>query len=61
MRLNDPSGISELIASTVGLAEEAVTMGSLAKDLKQAGAPKKITKSVTAALADLEDTGLAAF
>lgn len=50
LRLDDPVGISELIASTIGLAEKATTLSDLAGDLQQQGTTSKIARSVAAAL-----------
>ena len=62
-RLEDPAGISELIASTIGLAEEAVQYKDLAQDLDTAGVKPAVVKAVSAALrpvgvATLPGTGL---
>lgn len=51
LRLEDPAGISELIASTIGLAEDAVAWNDLAGDLQKAGAKRKVARAVTSALA----------
>ena len=66
LRLDDPAGISELIASTIGLSENAVGWNDLPQELHKAGASKQVAKSVSAALAELppgslEGTGLTAF
>jgi hypothetical protein len=37
IRLEDPRGISELIASTIGLAEEVVDLDGINRDLEEAG------------------------
>jgi hypothetical protein len=37
IRLEDPEGVSELIASTIGLAEEAVDFDGIDRDLARAG------------------------
>ena len=50
LRLDDPAGISELIASTIGLAEKATTLSELTGDLQQQGATAEIARSVAAAL-----------
>jgi hypothetical protein len=49
-RLEDPAGISELIASTIGLAEDAVKVADLAGDLDSAGVKPGIVKAVSSAL-----------
>jgi hypothetical protein len=67
LRLEDPAGISELIASTIGLSEEAVSYENLSADLKGAGANKSVAKAVSAALAEVaprqvpKGSGLTAF
>ncbi len=67
LRLDDPAGISELIASTIGLSEEAVAWNDLSTDLKDAGTTQKVAKSVASALeevgagANSDGTGLATF
>jgi hypothetical protein len=67
LRLGDPSGISELIASTIGLAENAVSPSGLAAELRNAGASRKVAKAVSSALANvargsaLQGTGLCTF
>jgi len=49
-KLEDPEGISELIASTIGLAEEAVDAAHLAGDLGKAGVRKGVIEAVASAL-----------
>jgi hypothetical protein len=67
LRLGDPAGISELIASTIGLAEDAVSLNGLSADLRNAGATRKVAKAVSSALAHvapdpaLQGTGLCTF
>jgi hypothetical protein len=67
LRLDDPQGISELIAATIGLAEAAVGWGDLAGDLQAAGTSAGTAKAVAAALSPaglklgLKGTGLATF
>ncbi len=71
LRLEDPAGISELIASTIGLAEDAVSLKDLAADLRDAGSGELVTKAVSSALKlvpsgvgaefNTEGTGLSAF
>ncbi len=54
LRLEDPTGISELIASTIGLAEEAVSYENLSADLGGAGTDQDVANAVAAAtLADV--------
>lgn len=50
LRLEDPAGISELIASTIAIHEGKVDIGDLEKDLKTAGATKEIAHAVSKAL-----------
>lgn len=56
LRLEDPAGISELIAATIGLGEEAVDLGGIARDLRDAGRGE-VSGSVTRALAPLAKAG----
>ena len=48
--LEDPNGICELIASTVGIAEGVVDLGGIEKDLADAGSSKAISRAVSNAL-----------
>jgi hypothetical protein len=50
LRLEEPSGICELIASTIGIAEGKVELENLADDLKEAGASTLIAQAVGKAL-----------
>lgn len=52
VRLPDPAGISELIASTIGLAEEAVAWEDLDNELNTAGTDRNVTEAVAAALGE---------
>ena len=52
LRLPDPDGISELIASVIGLAEEAVDWSDLPSSLKREGAGRQVVKAVKQTLAD---------
>jgi hypothetical protein len=67
LKLEDPAGISELIASTIGLAEEAVSWNGLSADLSGAGTDVAVADAVTTALAhvspqfDETRTGLSRF
>lgn len=63
LRLSDPVGISELIASTIGLAEDAVGWHDLPGNLRQAGATGKVAHSVAATLKSryAEKSGLTPF
>lgn len=62
IRLEDPEGISELIASTIGLSQGALRRDDLTSQLQGAGASRDVATAVTGALADvpfdLRDTGL---
>jgi len=51
VRLPDPNGISELIASLVGVTEGAVDEARLSEDLKNAGTKAKVASAVADALA----------
>ncbi len=66
LRLNDPSGISELIASTIGLSEESVPWSELSDQLRRTGASRNVAQAVSEALAGmhgraLHGTGLTSF
>jgi hypothetical protein len=50
LRLEEPAGICELIASTIGLAEGKVDLGQLSEDLEEAGSPRSVVQAVGAAL-----------
>lgn len=50
MKLEDPNGISEIIASTIGLAEGAVDTSILTKELTDAGTAAGVADAVTKAL-----------
>ena len=50
LRLDDPSGIAELIASTIGIMEENVDIDSIVTDLKSEGASHSTAESVSRAL-----------
>jgi hypothetical protein len=54
LRLEDPAGICELIASTIGLAEGKVDLGHLGDDLKDAGANATVAGAVRQALAGVQ-------
>jgi hypothetical protein len=54
IRLPDPSGISELIASAVGLAEEAIGWDELSDNLRGEGANKQVVQSIATALSGHE-------
>jgi hypothetical protein len=50
LRLEDPAGICELIASTIGLAEGKADLEQLAGDLCEAGASASVARAVGKAL-----------
>ncbi len=50
LRLEDPAGICELIAFTIGLAEGKVDLDDLAGDLEEAGATRSVAQAVGKAL-----------
>jgi hypothetical protein len=50
LRLEDPAGICELIASTIGLAEDKVDLQNLDRDLRDAGANAEVAGAVCSAL-----------
>lgn len=56
LRLEDPAGISELIAATVGLGEEAVDLRGVDRDLHDAGRGE-VSGAVTRALTPLAKAG----
>jgi hypothetical protein len=53
LRLEDPAGICELIASTIGFAEGKVGLEGLGDDLQQAGASTRVARAVREAMASL--------
>jgi hypothetical protein len=53
LRLEDPAGISELIASTIGVAEGRVDLDDLGDDLREAGSPAPVARAVGRALVPL--------
>ena len=50
LRLEEPAGICELIASTIGLAEGKVGLDDLAGDLRETGAQEAVAQAVGRAL-----------
>jgi len=50
LRLEDPAGICELIASTIGIAEGKVDLENLGDDLQEAGASATVARAVSQAL-----------
>jgi hypothetical protein len=50
LRLEDPAGICELIASTIGIAEGKVSLDELGHDLREAGATKSVAGAVKKSL-----------
>jgi hypothetical protein len=55
LRLEEPAGISELIASTVGIAEGMVDLEHLAGDLEESGSPAPVARAVGKALVQVAD------
>lgn len=53
LKLEDPAGISELIASTVGIAEGNVDLDEVSKDLKATGSSINVIESVSRTLAPI--------
>jgi hypothetical protein len=56
IRLEDPNGISELIASTIGLAEEVVDLDGVHRDIVDAGRGE-VSDAVSRALAPVVEAG----
>jgi hypothetical protein len=56
LRLEDPAGISELIAATIGLAENVVNLDGVQRDLKEAGRGE-VRNAVARALNPLAKAG----
>lgn len=56
LKLEDPAGVSELIASTIGLCEGKIDMEDIEGDLADAGSSKAIAKAVSSALVKVEGT-----
>jgi hypothetical protein len=55
LRLEDPAGICELIASTIGLAEGKADLEKLSEDLCEAGASASVARAVGQALEAVAD------
>ena len=53
LRLEQPAGICELIASTVGIAEGKVDLENLTDDLREAGATAAVAKAVRKTLVEV--------
>jgi hypothetical protein len=51
LRLEEPSGVCELIASTIGVAEGKVDLDDLADDLRECGSTESVAEAVGRALA----------
>jgi len=56
--LDDPNGISELIASTIGILEDNADLDGLVEDLASVGTSSATAAAVTRALAKVEGSGL---
>jgi hypothetical protein len=50
LRLEDPAGISELIASTIGLAEGKADLDQLVDDLREAVSSKSLAQAIARAV-----------
>jgi hypothetical protein len=50
LRLEDPAGICELIASTIGLAEGKVALAEVGDDLRESGSTESVADAVEKAL-----------
>lgn len=50
LRLEDPAGVCELIASTIGVAEGKVDLSDVAEDLEEAGTSDSVAQAVSTAL-----------
>jgi len=50
LRLQDPAGVCELIASTIGVAEGKVDLSEVANDLEEAGTSGAVAHAVSTAL-----------
>lgn len=50
LRLEDPAGICELIASTIGIAEGRIDLKNLERDLAAAGSTSTVARAVSRAL-----------
>jgi hypothetical protein len=57
LRLEDPAGICELIAASVGVAEGKADLGHLADELQEAGTSRAVARAVGKALAAAGDPG----
>jgi len=56
LKLDDPTGICELIASVVGVSEGKVDTDDVADDLKDFGTKPALVKAITNALVPISDT-----
>lgn len=52
LRLEDPTAISELIASTIGLSENSIGLEDIRSNLEGEGITKKVVKAVASAFRD---------
>jgi hypothetical protein len=57
LKLADPAGICELIASTIGFAEGALDLDALENDLQEEGSTNSVVKAVAKALEPVAATG----
>jgi hypothetical protein len=55
LRLENPAGICELIASTIGIAEDKADLDDVTDELKEAGADRSVVRAVTRALGPMAD------
>ena len=53
LRLEEPAGVCELIASTIGVAEGKVDLEQLTDDLRDAGASAAVARAVGRTLAEI--------
>ena len=55
LRLEEPAGVCELIASTIGVAEGKVDLEHLTDDLRDAGASAAVARAVRKTLVEIAD------
>jgi hypothetical protein len=56
LRLEDPAGICELIASVIGMIEGKVDLMGVATDLAEAGTASTVTRAVGDALVGVSES-----